>query len=118
MNRYIEGYEQKATNVFRTEAENLAKKFAVNAEVKNGIVRWKSNKRVPPTDVLEFWAYLGFNFDLVASLKAQEEETAAFIAAYRKNYKGPTEVNILEARAAHGPGVELVNVITGHKWTT
>jgi hypothetical protein len=37
---------------------------------------------------------------------------------YASNYNGPSDEERYEARAAMGEGVEMVNVITGHKWRT
>lgn len=79
----------------------------------NGIVRWKSNNRVPPQDILIEWDNAGFSFDIEASRKAREKDFAAFAAEYRKNYKGPTAEEMSEMRAAFGPGVTVVNALTG-----
>ena len=57
-----------------------------------------------------------------ATNKAYEEHKANFIAEYIKNQENRTQEEIneqrFEARAAMGSGVEMVNIITGEKYTT
>jgi len=54
---------------------------------RNGIVRWKSNSRVPPQEVLNEWEEAGFNFDMELSKATREAEFAAFAAEYRKKWR-------------------------------
>lgn len=89
--------------------------FAARATFKNGIMRWNSNNRVPPRDIVEQAARLGFDVDGVACNLARDAELAAFLADYRRNYTGPSAEERMEARAALGAGAEVVNVITGHR---
>jgi hypothetical protein len=84
----------------------------------DGVVRWDSNGSVPPADILAAWAALGLPFILEASTAAREADLATFLAEYRRSYTGPTAEQRAEQRAAFGPGVELVDVITGHRYTT
>ena len=57
-----------------------------------------------------------------ATNKAYKEYLADFFAEYTKNQANRTQEEIneqrFEARAAMGPGVEMVNIITGEKYTT
>lgn len=57
-----------------------------------------------------------------ATNKAYEEHKANFIAEYIKNQENRTQEQIneqrFEARAAMGSGVEMINIITGEKYTT
>ena len=57
-----------------------------------------------------------------ATNKAYEEHKANFIAEYIKNQDNRTQEEIneqrFEARAAMGSGVEMINIITGEKYTT
>ena len=57
-----------------------------------------------------------------ATNKAYEEHKANFIAEYIKNQENRTQEEIneqrFEARAAMGSGVEMINIITGEKYTT
>jgi len=85
----------------------------------NGIVRWKSNGSVPPQDVLDEWSRAGFFFDNAASQKAREKDFRAFVSQYRKNKLDiPNDEQKAEMRAAFGPGVKVVNILTGRKTTT
>lgn len=104
---------------YRGEAERLIADFDTQATVDAaGVVRWNSNNQVPPEDVLELWAHVGKPFNLEASKAARSADLDRFLAEYRARYKGPSPEERAEARAAFGPGVELVNVITGHRWRT
>ena len=57
-----------------------------------------------------------------ATNKAYEEHLADFFAEYAKNQANRTQEEIneqrAEARAAMGSGVEMINIITGEKYTT
>ena len=57
-----------------------------------------------------------------ATNKAYEEHKANFIAEYIKNQENRTQEEIneqrFEARAAMGSGVEMINIITGERYTT
>ncbi len=117
MTNYIKAIQDKS-GVYHREAKNLVSKFIDDATVTDGIVRWNSNDNVPPTDVLDLWKFMGFNFDMDASLVAQKADLQAFLADYRANDTGPTDEDRFEARAAFGSGVEIVNCITGRKFTT
>ncbi len=86
----------------------------------DGIVRWKSSKRVPFNDMLVKLHKNGniLKKEVTKSNLVREKEQSTFLAKYCKNYKGPSQEERFEARAAFGSDVELVNVITGHKWST
>jgi len=101
------------------QAQELMASFDTDATVDaNGVVRWNSNKQVPPQDVLELWAYAHKSFNLEASTEARKVDTDTFLTTYRKNYKTPSAEHRAAARAAHGPGVTLVDVISGHRFRT
>lgn len=76
---------------------------------------WVSNDAVCPLDACQSY---GIPCDPEAQAAARLEELSAFAAEYRARYRGPSPEQRMEARAAHGPGVTLVNVITGDQWTT
>ena len=86
----------------------------------SGIVRWESNSRVPFDDMLSEFVNDGLISEetKTVSSKVRAMEVTQFLDEYRRNYTGPTEEERFEARAAHGPGVTLVNLITGTRWTT
>jgi len=51
------------------------------------------------------------------SLAQRRIEDRRAIEAYRKNYKGPSQEDMFEMQAAFGPGAQVVNVLTGHRYT-
>lgn len=91
-----------------------------DAHIDGAVIRWNSNNRVPPRDIIAGMLEAGLITQLQATVSntRRDLDTAQFLSDYRRNYKGPSNEERFEARAAHGPGVTLVNVITGHKWTT
>ena len=99
---------------------NDINKDADNIYVINGVVRWKSSNQVPFDDMLTKLFENGniLRTEVTKSNLVREKEQIAFLESYRKNYKGPSDEERFEARAAFGSGVELVNIITGDKWTT
>ncbi len=105
-------------NFYRREAQQVAAKLPTDATIMNGVMRWKSNNNVPPQEIIDLAAFLGFGVDAEKCGLARDADTKAFLDAYRASYTGPCDEEKYEARAAFGPDVELINVITGHKWTT
>jgi hypothetical protein len=104
-------------------ADKVAENFN-SATVVGNVVRWNSNDRVPFGDMLNDFRTLGLIDDTTveASNKARVVDTDKFLAVYRKAQALRTDEQIAEeryeARAAHGAGVELVNVITGERIVT
>ena len=88
----------------------------------DGVIRWKSNNSVPPDECLDNMISTGLITiqDAVYSKTVRSAEQEKFFAEYRERMKDwePSDEERYEARSAHGPGVELVNVITGKRWTT
>ena len=83
----------------------------------DGVVRWTSNNRVMPKDCREILSHTVYRdlFSEDASRASEEAETAAFLESYRKNYKGPSEEEKAEMRAAFGTGSTVVDIITGER---
>lgn len=79
------------------------------------VVRWNSSNNVPFDDMLQefFKAGLIDNQTVANSNEARAQDTSKFLAAYRANYRGPSDEEKFEARAAFGAGATVVNVITG-----
>ena len=84
------------------------------------VVRWESNDRIPFPDMLQEFVDAGWVSALVQqnSLVQRKVEDRIALEAYARNYKGPSDEERFEARAAFGAGVKLVNVFTGTEWTT
>lgn len=81
--------------------------------------RWVSSDNCVPEDcAMEY----GIPIDRAAQAVAHNADLTTFAASYREAManRPPAEVEAerREARAAHGPGVELVNIITGTRFIT
>ena len=99
------------------EIEKMQKR-ADNDEIRtnaSGAAFWNSNGNYLPADCAEILSHTDFPFSLEETAKAREAQTAAFLENYRKNYKGPSEEEKAEMRAAFGTGSTVVNVITGER---
>ena len=88
------------------------------------VYRWDSNGQIPFSDMLNDFCELGLITQAVVdkSIEVRAIETAQFLESYKKAQTLRTADQIaeegFEARAAHGAGVELVNVFTGERYTT
>jgi hypothetical protein len=95
-----------------------------NTFIKDGAIRWSSNGRCLPKECVD---------DLVAAdlitvdtaertTDMREIETVEFFAEYRRAQKNRTAEQIQEermmARGAMGAGVQMINCITGERYTT
>lgn len=114
----------KLTNTFtgydaKTIAENYERTYCAD-----GVVMWQSNDRVPFEDMLTDFAEAGFIgfIDVRRSLAYKDKQDAEAIAKYIEARKNRTPEQIeeerLEARAALGPGEQVVNVFTGETFYT
>lgn len=115
MTDYISQYTSPRFPYEKQEADRLVAKFETDATVTDGVVRWNSNKSVPPQDILDFWKFLGKPFDYAKSSKVREDETSQFLQDYRKAQKGRrrSREEMFELRANFGRGAKVVDVITG-----
>lgn len=104
----------------KREATRYLEWFETKATVTDGIVRWNSNHSVPPRDILALWAHCEKPFDLTRSAAIGRAETDQFLADYRamQAHTRPSPEEVSQARAAHGPGVTLTDVISGRAYTT
>lgn len=115
---YIQMHESPRNAWETKDAERMRESLKSDAYLFAGIMRWKSNDRIPPVEILEYAEYLGYNIDLAKCKRIQDKEIQAFLEQYREACNGPSEEERMEARAVHGPGVTLVNIVTGKRWTT
>jgi hypothetical protein len=89
-----------------------------------GICRWKSNDHVPFDDMLQSFVDASLLAEIVMedSTIVRIADDQKFFAEYRESQANRTSEQIaeerFEARAAMGAGVEMINVISGEKWTT
>jgi hypothetical protein len=86
----------------------------------DGIWVWKSNDCVPFADMLQSWGIEGD--ELARHDVARTEQNDIFFAEYRAAQEARTPEQLAEEqyemRAAFGPGVTVVNAITGVRTTT
>jgi ferritin len=120
MNHYEEMKAKREARELERNMEYARKSdYTIDAR---GVVTWDSNGRVPPKDMVEAMVAMGEDICVDSCDKQRDEETAAFLADYVKAQSKRTPEEIAEqryeARAAMGPGVEMVNVITGERYTT
>ena len=99
------------------EIEEYGRPVIVN--VNDGVARWASNDRVPPADCFHSHGLDRIPaIDVAKSTQAREIDLDIFLADYRAANQTISDERIAGARAAHGPGVDLVDVITGKKFRT
>ena len=80
----------------------------------DGAIKWSSNGRYLGRDTMEKIIANGFtDFSVVATNVKREIQVEEELAEYRRNYKGPSQEELVEMRAAYGKGATVVNVITG-----
>ena len=95
-----------------------------NTMIKDGAVRWSSNGRCLPADCVR--DLVDANLITVETAERttdmREIETLEFIQEYRAAQANRTPEQIAEermmARGAMGGGVDMVNIITGERYTT
>lgn len=82
----------------------------------DGTVTWDINNALVPGDVVEVWEKMGYPVNHENHMEARAED----LRKLREQMRGqkPSREERAEARAAYGPGVEIVNVITGESWIT
>jgi hypothetical protein len=117
--RIIREWLGKEGTFWKNRADESVKKYFEEANVVDGVVRWNSNGKVPPQDLLELWAYVGFNFSLERSMEVRDAEQSEFFKQYREERanQGYSQEQLFEMRAAFGAGATVVNAITGEKIT-
>ena len=83
------------------------------------VVRWNSNDCIPFADMLQNFVDAGWitKQEQNNSLVQRDEEDRVALEAYCKNYKGPSQEERFEMRAAFGAGAKVVNALTGHTYT-
>ena len=106
----------------RNEALDLARNLRTEATITDGVIKWNATGSVPPEDLVALAVYMGMPVDVAACDAERSRELSLLIEQYRRSMANRTIEEIEEqraaARAAHGRGVTLVNVLTGEKYTT
>jgi len=100
------------------DAMRMLDQFDTKTEVRDGVVRWRSNDRVPPQECLDLWKFVGKPFDAEKSQKARDAENSAFLASYRQANTGvkPSAEAFAEMRANFEPGDQPMNIVTGDRY--
>lgn len=73
MNQLVEGWNNKGS-IYHQDALQAKNDFFNDTYIVDGVVRWKSFGHIPPQITLEFWNFLGLNFDYHKSLQYRVEE--------------------------------------------
>jgi len=83
------------------------------------VARWHSNNKIPFADMLQNFVDAGWMDAQIQSnsLAQRKIEDRKAIQAYVDNYRGPSEEDKFEARAAFGAGARVYNVFTGTSYT-
>lgn len=89
-----------------------------SATVTDGVVRWKSNGNVPPADCLDALAAAGLVFDRQKTDEASQEDLRRLFEEARSRPRDDSPEAQFERLAAFGPGQEIVDVLTGHRYRT
>ena len=123
MTDYIRQLTNPRYEFERKEAERLSNDLLLNTDVDpHGVMRWLSNGSVPPEDCVALAVHLGMAVSVEACNEARTADLTAWIAEYRVAQANRSPEQVAEeqamARAAHGPGVRLVNIFTGEGYTT
>lgn len=111
---------QDRASPYHREALRLARQVtdSEHSSIVAGVIRWRSNGSVPPADIVALAAHLEERVDVAACDKARREEFSAFRRKAIAEDRPMSREELAEARAAHGPGAKLVNVVTGRVTVT
>lgn len=105
----------------QAEAAKTVDRIAERATITAGVIRWNSNDRVPPLDIVALAAEVFEAVDFDASREAYEADAKRSIAEYRRRRAQRTPEQVAEERAemraAFGPGATVVDVLTGERTT-
>lgn len=121
MTRFEMELSGKLGAFWKGEAEKQIKRMQQrieNDEIRtnaNGGAFWNSNGNYLPADCAEILSHTDFPFSLEETNRARKAQNEAFLENYRRNYKGPSEEERAEMRAAFGTGATVVNVISGER---
>jgi len=118
MSRLISEYKGCYGKFFQKEAIKSLESMKDTFIDDNQVIRWRSNKQVPPEDLLELWyaedrMHNDFDYDL--SVKARISENAAFIGKYLSECHSqcsPEEKAEMRSVFGYKP---VVDVITGKR---
>lgn len=115
----VTGTDANGRYVREPDHDKAREEFKLATVDAAGVVRWRSNGRVAPADcVLQFEEAGCPGVSVSASEAAREAELQSLFSQTRATGFRLSLEDALEARAAFGPGAELVNVLTGRRVRT
>lgn len=100
---------------------------AARADIDSGAIRVDERGilrnligRVASSEVAELCSYIGFTYDVAATIEERYKEYREAVSEYCKACEGkePSTEERAELKAAFGSGARVVNVITGKTITT
>jgi hypothetical protein len=119
--RLIQEWLGKHGAFWKNDADNKVKKYFEDASEVDGVIRWNKSKNVPPSELLELWAYVGLidQWTFQRSTDARDKAQAEFAKQYRETRakQGYSQEQLFEMRSAFGAGATVVNAITGERIT-
>ena len=83
----------------------------------DGAGKWKTNGSYLMSDVAKQVKYLGQPIDLEATAKKRDAQVTKELAEYRRRWKAPSGEALAEMRAEFGAGTEMVDVLSGRRFT-
>ncbi len=117
----IRNWLGKNGTFWKNKADESVKSYFEETSTVDGVIRWNSNDRVPPTELLELWAYVGIidRYVYFKSLEVRDAEQSKSIQEYKeaRAKQGYSQEQLFEMRAAFGAGATVVNAVTGEKIT-
>lgn len=96
-------------------ADHTREFYETEATITDGVMRWKSNGRVPPHEYVMDAFMKGLPVRALKCDAERDRETREFLAAYRANPPQLSAEDLAEARAAFGVGAKVVDIITGRR---
>lgn len=116
------GFQITGYAMYLRDYDRYVKMYEETYIDKHGVLRWKTSNNVPPEELLLLWKYERKRFDLDITLNGSNNDLKRVINESRKYEANMSDEarreRELEMRAAFGPGVDVVNVLTGKKYRT
>jgi len=109
---------QDATQLRVKDAFRYRDQFKTETYTLRGVLRWKSNQAPVPLDIFRDAYCTAPAAQADACDEYSSRAIREFLAAREHMSDDERAEELMMARAAHGPGVELVNVISGQRFTT
>lgn len=122
MSRLTDGLNYPRGHVWREETERAISSFEGTVKLEGGVLRWASNGRVPPVELLDLWREVGKRFNYRNTVTTGKRDMDKTVAEYRRNQMRQTAEMEEEQRrnlqGAFGRGKETVDVISGRRYRT